>query len=779
MQYCLTMASLALASSMSMAQGPETSNFNVPTMIEAPKIDGKLDEEVWTKARKIPLNYVTRPFENTRPDVATYVYLYDDGETLYVAFDARDEEPENIRAFLRDRDNAWGDDLVGIKIDTYNDSRLAYQLFVNPLGVQQDSIENEITGDENDAWNGLWDARGEITDTGYQVEMAIPLNMFNFNESDQAQTWGVELLRFYPRDNFYRISNMPVDRNNDCALCQMGDMQGFAGARQGKNLTLVPALVVGRSESRDLDEGTDWSSTDNKEVGLDIKWGITPDMSLNATINPDFSQVEADVAQLSINDTFSLFFPETRNFFLENADYFSSNFDLVYTRNIAEPELGAKLTGRVGKQTFALFGANDKSTHLIVPGNLSSSVATIEEESQNMALRYRYDFTDDLSLGWISTARHSEDYHNYVYGFDSKYRITQQDTLKIQVLQSQTQYPASLAQEFCDAEEEECLTPSQVQCEFGECDYNEQVLRTLNTENFTGKAYRINYDHDERDWFLYASHNYQGDDFRADLGFLNRTDYEKSVLGGGYVWYKDNAWWNQFEIRGDIDITHNVNGELTEKEAELWINLDAAQDSYWEIGTVHRNRVGPRRDNSSLDVDGNTHLFEETFVQFFGEIRPASGLYLNTRIRTGDEIDFSNDRLGRILEIRPVVNWNLNKHLQLKLRHTHRKMEADNQHLFTARLTDMRLTYQFNVRSFLRLAVIYRDITRNQDNYLFDTVDENYESLATQLLYSYKVNPQTLFFLGYSDHGFQDDNLSRIRKDEKAVFAKFSYAWQP
>ncbi|MCJ8268620.1 MAG: carbohydrate binding family 9 domain-containing protein, partial [Psychrosphaera sp.] len=283
--------------------------INIPRIANADiTVDAKLSEPMWDKAVVVNMSNITFPEENHPASVKTTAYLFEDGETLYIGFKAQDPDPAKIRAFLRDRDsnNIFNDDMIGIKLDTYGDHKLAYQFWVNALGVQVDSIENAVTGRESSAWDAIWDSAGQITDDGYVVEMALPLRILNFNDQLDKQYWAVELVRFYPRENRQRISNMTIDPNNDCMVCQMGPLHGFAGAKQGKNLAIVPSLTVGASETRDISATpvTDWERDTNADIGLDLKWGITPDISLNATFNPDFSQIEADAGQLSINNTF-------------------------------------------------------------------------------------------------------------------------------------------------------------------------------------------------------------------------------------------------------------------------------------------------------------------------------------------------------------------------------------------------------------------------------------------------------------------------------------------
>jgi hypothetical protein len=742
----------------------EFTTLDIPNIAGEIKVDGVLDDLHWQQAKQLELNYVTRPFENTQPPVTTQVKIFENGDTLYVAFIAQDPKVENLSAYYRDRDGIWSDDLVGIKLDTFNDSRLAYQFFVNPLGIQADAIQNEMTGSESDSWDGIWQSAGKIVAAGYQVEMAIPLRILNFKEGSDKKVWGAELVRFYPREDRLRISNTPLDRNNSCNLCQMGSISGFKQAKQGQNLALVPTLVLGKGQSREPEESLEWNDSDNQAISLDVKWGITPEISLQATLNPDFSQVEADVAQLSINDTFALFFDEKRTFFLENSDYFSSNYNLVYTRNVAAPDYGAKVTGRMDQHTFGFFVANDESTTFLVPGNLGSSVASFEQESLNLALRYRYDVSEQLSVGWTSTLRDAEGYYNYVNAIDAKYQLTDNDTFRAQILRSDTQYPLDLYKEFCDDD-----------CEQDD-NYSETALRLKKTKAFSGRAYRISYYHEERNWNVSIHQNSHGSGIRTDLGFGSLADRQKSAVRGGYNWYSENTWWNRIRLSGDWDISHNDNNELIEKEAEVSLSMNGQLQSFFKINLLKRDKVGLRDDPSKLSISNNSTLFTEQQSSFYFEMRPSRSWYISTFARYGDHIDYDNNRLGKQWFVRPTIHWSIGKSLQFKLRHTYQNLDVDNQQLFTADLTDFRATYQFNQRQFLRLILVYSDIERNQQNYTFE-VDANSKGLGTQLLYSYKLNPLTKFFVGYSDSAYQDDVLTSLTKNERSVFMKFSYAW--
>lgn len=739
---------------------------SIPFLQQQVSIDGSLDDQEWHGAKELELNFVTRPFPEQSPSVRTKAFAFENGTDLYVAFIAYDPNPDEIRAFMRDHDKGFGNDQVGVKIDPYNDGRLAYQFFVNPFGVQSDSIQNGMTGGESESWDGIWESSGRITEEGFVVEMKIPLRLMNFEETEGQKLWGFEFVRFRPRSVSYRFSNVPFDRDNSCALCQMGEAVGFAKAEQTNNLAVVPTIVLGKQQSRDPIAQTDWQDDSSFEPGVDVKWNVTPEITLSGTLNPDFSQVEADAGRLTLNNTFALSFGERRPFFVENADYFSTFKNLIYTRIINAPDYGAKVTGREDEHSFGVFVANDDTTNFLIPGNLGSRVARLDEKSLNFAGRYRYDYSDDLSLGMLSTIRHSDSYNNAVVSVDFRYRLNQNDSFKGQFTRTQTEYPEFLQSMFCSNG-----------CQQKE-DYSEIALRTEETDKFSGQSSHIFYDRNTEDYFIYANHRRVNAGFRADLGFISNIDSTKSVLGGGYFWRNQDSWWTQITVKGDWDITHNYNGELLEREIEAKASIEGAYQSKIEVEALKRSLVGQRHDPSSLAIDGNTSLFEEVSHAMFFKTSPSEVWSFDVFTRKGDRVDYANNRLGKQTFIKKALQLNLGIHFRLELQHRHSRLEADEQPLFSAHLYDLRSTYQFDPKQFLRLVVSYSDVDRNQDNYSFD-VQQNSRDLGLQLLYSYKVNPLTKLFVGYSQDAFDNDDLNSLKANNRSVFMKLSYGWLP
>lgn len=750
----------------------EQFNIEIPTLSGSIKVDGNFDEPQWKNAATTEITIETSPGENITAPVRTEVKLYSTDTSLFLAFTAYDPTPSHIRANLSDRDSVWGDDLVGIKLDTFNDARLAYQFFVNAYGVQMDSIENELTGSESDAWDGIWYTAAQRTETGYQVEIELPYRVLNFDNSAE-QKWGVELVRFYPRNEQHRLSSHQIDRNNSCQLCQFGVMSGMSNLEQGNDLQITPSVVFNRNSQRPLDLNGDWDSENDIEPSLDIRWGITPSTLLSATINPDFSQVEADAGQLDINNTFALFYPEKRAFFLDNKDYFDTQLNLLHTRNIVSPDYGIKLTSKVGDHTFATLATNDTHTNFLVPGNLSSDIASIDEKSQNFAGRYRYDIGKELSMGALVTAKTSDDYHNYVTSVDVKYQPTEQDTFIGQYVVSDTQYPLGFSQTLCSSDD--CLPD--IDCDLNDCGVNERVLRTNSTDSIRGDMYLAKYEHETRNWDAVAQYQSVAEDFRADLGFIEKVDFSKFVVGGGYTWYPENSGFSKIRLSGDWDISHNQAGEKLEQEAEAKLAFDGLLQSYTAFGVVNRQRVGRRHDSASLAVANNTQMFDETMGWFYANMKPTRTLFVELDVNYGDSIDFANDQLGTKFLLNPGVRWNVTDSVKLNVSHVYRTMDVDDGRLFTANLSDVRLSWYIDIHNFIRVSSVYTHIERDPSLYLYGSPNKEQQNLGNEILYGYKLNPQSVFYLGYSDGLKSNDSIDSLMKTEETYFMKMSYAW--
>lgn len=719
------------------------------------EIDGYLNEEFWQNANTIKLDIVNSPWDNSPSPVKTEAKLIENGQSLFVAFIAYDPQPENILANYGDRDSHWDDDIVGLKIDSQNSLQLNYEFVSNPVGEQMDGIFNRLTGEKNTLWDGIWHSAGRITEHGYIVEIEIPLRILNFESSQDEKTWPIELFRAYPRETWLRISHVPLDKNIACKVCQYPSAKGFKLAKTSQNILLTPAVVVNDEHYRDLYQpNKQWQYNNGADVSLDARWALNSNNVLNATINPDFSIVEADSGQLDVNQNFALFYDEKRPFFLENSEFFSSNFDLVYTRNIVSPDYGAKFTGNSKKHTYGFFLSNDQQTNILLPGNLNSDVAILNTESKSAALSYRYNYSQKISLGLISTFRHADNYHNYVLGVDGKYQFNNSNSLKAQWLTSNTQYPLNI--------EQAPLTDIEM------------------NKSFSDQAFQFSFEHNSQYWQAMAKHQKIDEDFRADLGFMPNADFQQDDIYINRRFYAEqNAFWQEANINAHWLIKHNEKGELIEK---TWLTNSTVQSLYqsiFKIGTEHASEVGLRHNQNLNNIDNNTTLFSTQEINISAETSYIDNILVSATYAFGKEIDYKNNRLANLIEWNYYTSWFVNKHLELEFDIIDKKLSDDNGAIFHAQLLDTRISYHFNINSTLKFSIIYYDIEHNQANNPLVDVMAKEKELSTQLIYTYQLNPQTAFYLGYSDSRFQDDNLFKFEQERKTFFSKITYAWLP
>ena len=710
-------------------------SYDIPYIEHGADIDGKITRGEWKGAEHLHLDNETEPSQNVPALVDTEVFMMEDGINFYVAFIAYDPEPDKIRVFFSDRDSCWDDDRVGIIIDTFNDERRAFQFFANPFGVQIDAICDDISGSDDFSWNAVWDAAGEINRNGYVVEMKIPLDQLRFPSGLDKQTWGIDLVRYYPRNKRHRFSNNTKNYDLSCYLCQLKKAEGFHKLSQDLDLRIVPTLTATYSKDRPLPLAGKWQDDLNVDAGVDIRWGINQDSYLNATINPDFSQVEADAAQLNVNNTYSLYFPEKREFFLEGTDYFNTSMNIVYTRNIISPDYGIKLTGKRDVHTYGLFFTNDETTNINIPGKQGSFIASLENvESRNTVLRYRSAVSRNINLGVIFTDRRAEGYSNTVAGMDGNIRAGQSDRIEIQVMKSWSQYPELIQ------------------------DYGQKA----DLDDF---AFLFDYSHDDMNWFWRTRYVDYGRDFRADMGFINRVDYRSTDISGGRTWrFGPESDLSRIYLGGGWEKEYDEAGNGLGEDFDISLNIDGPLQSF--VFLVYRWG----------DELYNNIYFDKYSVSLFGRIKPMAGVDISLDVSYGDSIDYLNTRSGKQFSINPWIDLQVGKHFMISLKHTYQQMKVRGERLYSTNLSDLRFTYQFTIRSFLRVTLQYTDTRRNKSLYVFD-IDSRSKDMTSQVLYSYKINPQTRFFIGYSGTGYQNDEMNEIYTTNRTVFTKCSYAW--
>lgn len=334
-------------------------------------IDGRLDDAVWAQAAVLEGFTQFKPVEGSAASQRTEIRVIVDSDAIYFSIKAFDDNPAGIRATLSARDSyVFSDDYVRVILDTFDDQRRAYVFTVNPLGVQHDGLWNESGGGTGRRGRGsfgspidanpdfLWDSDGRLTEEGYEAELRIPFKSLRFPEME-VQSWGLQVERKIQR-NGYESSWAPITGNVANKLTQAGQLTDLRNLDMGLFIELNPVLTGSRNGAVD-ELGNFGHDSPTGDFGFNATYGVTSNLTLDATYNPDFSQVEADAGQVQVNERFALFFEEKRPFFLEGTEIFGMPQQIVYTRTIANPIAGGKMTGKVGGLNVGYMGAIDES----------------------------------------------------------------------------------------------------------------------------------------------------------------------------------------------------------------------------------------------------------------------------------------------------------------------------------------------------------------------------------------------------------------------------------
>ncbi len=718
---------------------PSAQNFTVTPATSPIKVDGVLDEQAWSDAVVINLPYEWMPGDNIPSLVDTDCLVTFDKKYFYVGFRCYDQEPEKIRAHLMDRDataTLIQDDHVVIMVDTFNDERRAFQFRVNPLGVQADANFSESEGYENFSWDAIWKSKGKINNWGYAIEIAIPFSQLRFSKSSEVQTWGFDAERSYPRNVRHRLISHMRRRDIGCFLCQQNKITGFQGMTTGLNIEIDPTLTAVRTDKReDFPDGSLVTGDDKYDPGVTFRWGITPNLILNATANPDFSQVEADVAQLDVNTRFALYYAEKRPFFLEGADFFLTPVEAVFTRTVADPDGGLKLTGKLGKNAVGFFGAYDRINNLIFPSNQGSASTSIDQNVTSGVFRYRRDVGRNSTIGLLYTGRMADDYYNHVAGVDGFLRLSRTKELRFQYLHSETDYSDTTSSAFGQ--------PS---------------------EDFGGDALGASFYHRGRNWMYGLSYNDRNPTFRADYGFVPRVDIRSaSVDISRLIWGKRGDWFTRITVGAFGSVTYDHDGNLTD-------NTMALQTSYsGPLQSVFHATYFRERERFLQEV------YDKDQLSFYTEIKPAGGIKFNLMGWLGDVIDYSNARKAFALNVIPAAEVNLGRNININVQHDFQRFTLRGDEIFQASLSQLTLVYNFSLRMFVRGIVQYLNVARTPELYI-NPVQRRTQTVFTQILFSYKLNPQTVIFLGYSDNYFGETGLD-VTQTDRTFFIKLGYAW--
>ncbi len=732
------------AGSLFASESPASPSIPLPRLSQPIRIDGDLSDPGWSEAAKIETFYETNVTDNQPPPVRTIGWVGYDSRFFYVAIRCDDPNPAKIRAPFVDRDNVFSDqDFAGILLDVKNDRRGAYELFVNPRGIQDDGIINDATGNEDFSPNLFWQSAGKIDATGWQVEMAIPLSSLRYPESD-PQSWAFILYRNYPRDFRYQIFDVQLPRGSNCFICHAGTLENVAGLPRGGHLVAAPYAAGTNTKTypgSDAYNGTGDNEVTKGKFGMDLKWAPNADTIVDATANPDFSQIESDVAQISANERFALFYPEKRPFFLEGVDLLQTPIQAVYTRTITSPLWGVRVTGKAGAGTAytALVTQDRGGGAVILPGPVFSDTAPQDFRSIVALARVRQDLGLSFA-GFLGTARVVEGGgYNAVAGPDFQWRPSDADTVTGQYL-----YSVSRERDRPDIRQE------------------------WNGQRLSGAGWLASWSHSTRHWDWLLQHQDLSNSFRADDGFVPQVGYRDEHWDSGYTLYPTGFFSRLRPLFA---------GNYTTDRGESLLYYR------YTVGSGFQGKGNMRGEvdfNSEAVVIDGVKLAFSRFVGFVTASPSALFSSLEIDADYGQQADVENVRVGTggtltaIAQVRPGDHLTLN--LRLQQRWIDEALGDLRGRLFTARVARLRAVYVFNPRMLVRFIGQCVETTRDPALYVHSVTAKD-GNFAGSLLFSYKLNWQTVLFVGYGDTRALQENGDLVRADRQFFF-KASYAFQ-
>ena len=718
-----------------------------PHVDQAPVIDGRLDDAVWQQAAVLDSFTHNRPIEGIADSLGTACLVMYDGSNLYVAFRVEDD-PKLVQAPIVPRDQAWQGDWVGVSIDSYHDRQRSLFLCANPLGIQMDGVDRE--GSDSDmAPDFQFTSRGRMTEQGYEVEMAIPFKSLRFPNHNPV-TFGFNAIRDIRRNGTHMYW-APIKRDINSYHTQLGTLENIQGVRPGRNIELNPTMTGSQLGVRDA--GAIRYADPESRIGLGAKMGLTSNLIADVAITPDFSQVEADAGVNDINERFAIFYPEKRPFFLEGGDYFSTPFSLVYTRRIVDPLYGGKLTGKMGRTTVGLLHAQDRSAGESSFGFPSHANPYFDQNAIFNIARFKHDLLKNSNVGVMLADREHQDAFNRVAGADGRFSFKDKYNVYFQGVQSWSRDP-DFATPYA------ALSPAE------QATVDPEVA-SLSGDQRQGTGWMMGGGMDTRPLNTGFEVSGISPSFKADMGFIQRTDYV-SLAGWvrPHLWSKGKNWYNAvhfpFYYERIYDYGgHRMTDQMIDQVVEFSLPMNTGFGGEYvnrfiafsgiEFKDINRAAVWAWCERYRTVRGGVTFVVGDQVV--YAEAVPGH----DRRISVWSDLRFSSQFDG---------SFNLDK----------RWVWRENGTRFAESVIPrLRLSYQFSKEIALRCITELRDTQR------FDAVSDERVSrdqmVVPDVLLSYVLRPGTVFYLGYGSQLMGRDTES-LQPARSSFFTKVSYLWQ-
>lgn len=742
--------SLLLAAAPALAdEGPIRPEVEIPRLASPPRLEDFLDmtppPEVAEGMARVG-GFIQQDPEDGEPATQyTDVYFGYDDEAMYFVFVAFDDEPQRIRAHMNRRGQIGGDDLVEVMLDPFGDEQRGYTFIVTAAGVQWDAVWIEGSGFD-DTWETVWSSRARLTDRGYVVWIGIPFKSLRF-PTDPGHNWKLILLREVPRANenafWPRVSNRIEGR-----LGQSATLRGLSGISPGRNAQIIPYATARSYDVLDEARAERDSDGFDADVGLDAKVVFRDRLALDVTVNPDFSQVESDLPQVAVNERFELFYPERRPFFLENSDYFSSPIDLLFTRRIADPRVGARLTGKAGPWAIGALLIDDEA-----PGKRSEPGEPGHDEVAWFGVaRVRRELPRQSYVGAMFTGREFGDGYNRVGGVDGRYKFDDNWDLRFQAVDSQT--------------------------------------RTLDGERLDGPAYDVSVNRGGRHFTTHVHYLDYARDFITETGFVPRADLRDLHQSTAYTFRPEGRRLLSWQPRLFAEWLEDQDG----LRLDQWITPEIQwnfrrQTDLGLYASWGRQRLRPQ-DFPALDEPRD---YDDRRWAGWFNTRFLAAFSINGRLEARQSIHFETpegEAPAEDDELRTTLNFTLRpgRHHVIDTNYLRTELE-EREGSATILVNDIartrwnwQLTHQLSLRTILQYEKTRVDpqLTRR----------ESRERFNADFLFVYLVNPWTALYAGYnSDYTdltlleHEDGNEvvrteGDLERNAEQLFVKLSYLYR-
>ncbi len=674
-------------------------DIQIPKITRKPQLEEFLNGNSRADMKRVDDFRQRQPGDGKPVSRKTSAWVGYDDHNFYAVFVCQ-SPPGTTRARLSKREDILNDDIVGVFLDTYHDRQRSYEFFVNPFGIQADAIDSE--GQDDDfSFDTLWYSEGRLTPDGFVASFAIPFKSLRFN-GDTAQTWGFSLGRFIPDNNessFWPFVTQKVDGFNQ----QLGDLTGIENISPGRNIRITPYGAFSYSHFLDIPIFglPSFQLKATPRAGLDAKAVIHDSLTLDIAINPDFSQVESDDPQVTVNQRFEVQFPEKRPFFLENSGYFVTPENLFFSRRIIDPEFGARLTGKLNRWDLGILAIDDRAPGLA----LAPDDPNLDTHAVIAIARVQREFGKQSTVGFLLTDREFAGGYNRVAALDTRLKLNPNWTFSGQAISSET--------------------------------------KDQNRTHTGGDAFNADLHGQNREWQYDLKYIDRSEGFRADLGFIPRVDIRQGQQYLARRFHPKSkkvlSWSPQLFMTGDFD-HRNIQQDWVVREQ---VNIEMPRTTYF---SVNHSDIFERFANINFRRSDNSGGFHtEYFKQAVVDFGYSKGTRINYDV-AGSLSPFrgNGDELQANFTLRPTKRLKLDNIYYL----TRLYMAGPHpQAVFINHLARFRATYQFTRELSLRFILDYNGVLQNPALINLD----RQKRITGDVLLTYLLHPGTAFYIGYTD----------------------------